>query len=103
MSDCTGVALLVEDEPQIRRFVRAALEAEGWQVHEADTLQRGLIDAGTRKPDLIVLDLGLPDGDGIDFIRDVRGWSRGADHRAVGARRRGRQDRARSTPAPTTT
>jgi two-component system KDP operon response regulator KdpE len=69
------VALLVEDEPQIRRFVRAALEGEGWLVHEAATMQRGLIDAGTRKPDLIVLDLGLPDGDGIDFVTDVRKWS----------------------------
>jgi two-component system KDP operon response regulator KdpE len=69
------VALLVEDEPQIRRFVRSALEEEGWQVHEAATLQRGLIDAGTRKPDLIVLDLGLPDGDGIDFVTDLRKWS----------------------------
>jgi two-component system KDP operon response regulator KdpE len=55
--------------------VRAALEAEGWQVFEADTLQRGLTEAGTRKPDLLVLDLGLPDGDGVDLIRDVRGWS----------------------------
>jgi two-component system, OmpR family, KDP operon response regulator KdpE len=71
----TPVALIVEDEPQIRRFVRSALEAEGWQVHEAGTQQRGLIEAGTRKPDLIVLDLGLPDGDGIALIRDVRGWS----------------------------
>jgi two-component system KDP operon response regulator KdpE len=69
------IALLVEDEPQIRRFVRAALEEEGWQVFEAATLQRGLIDAGTRQPDLIVLDLGLPDGDGIDFIGDLRKWS----------------------------
>ena len=68
-------ALLVEDEPQIRRFVRSALEQEGWQVFESGTLQRGLIDAGTRQPDLIVLDLGLPDGDGIDFIKDVRRWS----------------------------
>jgi two-component system KDP operon response regulator KdpE len=68
-------ALLVEDEPQIRRFVRAALEDEGWQVFESATLQRGLIDAGTRKPDLIVLDLGLPDGDGIDFVLDLRKWS----------------------------
>lgn len=68
-------ALLVEDEPQIRRFVRAALEAEGWQVHESATLQRGLIDAGTRRPDLVVLDLGLPDGDGIDFLGDLRKWS----------------------------
>ncbi len=68
-------ALLVEDEPQIRRFVRSALEEEGWQVNESSTLQRGLIDAGTRQPDLVILDLGLPDGDGIDFIKDVRRWS----------------------------
>ncbi len=68
-------ALLVEDEPQIRRFVRTALEEEGWQVNESSTLQRGLIDAGTRQPDLVILDLGLPDGDGIDFIKDVRRWS----------------------------
>lgn len=69
-------ALVIEDEPQIRRFVRSALVSAGWQVHEAETLQRGLIDAGTRSPDLVVLDLGLPDGDGVDFIRDVRQWSR---------------------------
>lgn len=67
--------VVIEDEPQIRRFVRSALEAEGWQVHEADTAKKGLIEAGTRKPDLLVLDLGLPDGDGLDVIRDVRGWS----------------------------
>jgi two-component system KDP operon response regulator KdpE len=52
-----------------------ALEAEGWQVFEADTAKRGLLDAGTRKPDLLVVDLGLPDGDGLDLIRDVRSWS----------------------------
>jgi two-component system KDP operon response regulator KdpE len=69
------VAILIEDEPQIRRFVRLALEAEGWQVHEADTAKRGLLDAGTRKPDLLVVDLGLPDGNGLDVIRDVRSWS----------------------------
>ncbi|MBC3810190.1 two-component system response regulator KdpE [Undibacterium aquatile] len=68
-------ALLVEDEPQIRRFVRSSLEEGGWQVFESGTLQRGLVDAGTRQPDLIILDLGLPDGDGIDFIKDVRRWS----------------------------
>ncbi|MCH8618278.1 two-component system response regulator KdpE [Undibacterium sp. TS12] len=75
MSEPCNVALLVEDEPQIRRFVRMSLEAEGWQVFTAETMMRGLIDAGTRKPTLIVLDLGLPDGDGLDFIRDVRKWS----------------------------
>ena len=75
MNDTPATALLVEDEPQIRRFVRAALEEEGWQVFESATMQRGLIDAGTRRPDLIVLDLGLPDGDGVDFILDLRKWS----------------------------
>ncbi|MDB5937644.1 MAG: two component transcriptional regulator, winged helix family [Polaromonas sp.] len=71
----TPVVVIIEDEPQIRRFVRSALEAEGWQVFEADTAQKGLSEAGTRKPDLLVLDLGLPDGDGLALIRDVRGWS----------------------------
>jgi two-component system response regulator TctD len=66
------VALVIEDEPQIRRFVREALEAEGWQVHEAATQQRGLIEAGTRKPDLLVLDLGLPDGDGLGWLQRLR-------------------------------
>jgi two-component system KDP operon response regulator KdpE len=69
------VAILIEDERQIRRFVRTALEGEGWVVHEAETMTQGLTDAGTRKPDLIILDLGLPDGDGVDFLRDLRGWS----------------------------
>ena len=69
------IAVIIEDEPQIRRFVRAALEGEGWQVHEADTVKKGLTDAGTRKPDLLVVDLGLPDGDGLELIRDVRSWS----------------------------
>jgi two-component system KDP operon response regulator KdpE len=67
--------LIVEDEKEIRRFVRQALETEGYRVFEAENLQRGLIEAGTRKPDLVILDLGLPDGDGRDFIRAVRGWS----------------------------
>ena len=69
------VALIVEDEASIRRFVRLALQAEGWQVHEAGTVRQGLMDAGTRRPDLVVLDLGLPDGDGLDYLRDLRAWS----------------------------
>ena len=73
--DTPARVLIVEDDPGIRRFVRQALEADGHQVFETDTVKRGLIEAGTRKPDLIVLDLGLPDGDGISLIRDVRGWS----------------------------
>ncbi|AGB79100.1 two-component system response regulator KdpE [Pseudocitrobacter corydidari] len=67
--------LIVEDEQAIRRFLRTALEAEGLRVFDAQTLQRGLLEAATRKPDLVILDLGLPDGDGIDFIRDFRQWS----------------------------
>ena len=67
--------LMIEDEPEIRRFVRMALESEGLEVFEAVTLQRGLIDSATRRPELVVLDLGLPDGDGLDFIREFRGWS----------------------------
>jgi two-component system KDP operon response regulator KdpE len=75
MTHPSPVVILVEDEPQIRRFVRGAMEQEGWQVIEAEGMRRGLIDAGTRQPDLVILDLGLPDGDGIDFIVDLRRWS----------------------------
>lgn len=75
MSEPNPVIVVVEDEANIRRFIRMSLEAEGWQVFEADSLKRGLIEAGTRQPDLVVLDLGLPDGDGVDFIRDLRTWS----------------------------
>ncbi len=75
MTDLPTHILIVEDEADIRRFVRLTLETEGHTVHEAATLQRGLIEAGTRRPDLVVLDLGLPDGDGVDLIRDLRTWS----------------------------
>ena len=75
MSDPIPRVLIVEDEAEIRRFVRLALSAEGYEVFEADRCERGLIEAGTRRPDLVVLDLGLPDSDGVDFIRDLRGWS----------------------------
>ncbi len=67
--------LIVEDETNIRRFIRLALENEGYDVFEADSVRRGLIEAATRRPDLVVLDLGLPDGEGIEFISDVRTWS----------------------------
>ncbi|HQR58042.1 MAG TPA: two-component system response regulator KdpE [Azonexus sp.] len=75
MSAAAPKVLLIEDEKQIRRFVRAALEDDGCQVVEAETMAQGLIEAGSRKPDLLVLDLGLPDGNGVDLIRDLRGWS----------------------------
>ncbi|WP_020204626.1 MULTISPECIES: two-component system response regulator KdpE [Cupriavidus] len=73
--DFSPTVLLVEDEPHIRRFVREALQAEGCAVHEAETLKRGLIDAGTRQPDIVILDLGLPDGDGMTLIREMRTWT----------------------------
>lgn len=75
MTEPTPVVIVVEDEAKIRRFVRMSLESEGCQVFEADSVQRGLIETGTRKPDMVVLDLGLPDGDGMDLIRDLRTWS----------------------------
>ena len=67
--------LIVEDEKQIRRFVRVAVEEEGCQVAEAETMAQGLLAAGTGKPDLLILDHGLPDGNGINLIHDLRGWS----------------------------
>ena len=75
MSTPGSQILIVEDEAHIRRFVRLTLEAEGHTVHEAENYQRGLIEAGTRRPDLVVLDLGLPDGDGVELIRELRQWS----------------------------
>ena len=75
MSEPNLVALLVEDEAQIRRFVRTALEDQGWTVYDAGTVAAGLSEVSTRRPDLVILDLGLPDGDGIGFLRDLRGWS----------------------------
>jgi len=75
MSELHAHILVIEDDPTIRHFVRLTLQTEGHEVHEADTLRRGLIEAGTRRPDLVVLDLGLPDGDGVTFIREFRNWS----------------------------
>lgn len=68
-------AVLIEDDKEIRRFVRAALLAMDCQVWEAATGEQGLVEVGTRQPDILVLDLGLPDRDGMDVIRDVRAWS----------------------------
>lgn len=75
MSTPKPIVLVLEDEREIRQFIGASLESEGWQVFEAVTVKQGLIEAGTRRPDLIIADLGLPDGDGVDFIREVRTWS----------------------------
>lgn len=67
--------LLVEDEREIRRFVRNALEKEGLRVREAARVDEALKEAAAVPPDLVILDLGLPDGDGLSFIRDFRLWS----------------------------
>ena len=67
------VILVVEDEAQMRRFLRTTLRAHDWQVGEAGTLREGLAQAAGRNPDLTLLDLGLPDGDGLDLVRQVRG------------------------------
>jgi two-component system KDP operon response regulator KdpE len=75
MNEIRARVLIVEDEADIRRFVRMALESDGHETFEADCIKRGLIEAGTRRPELVILDLGLPDGDGVDFIRDLRTWS----------------------------
>jgi two-component system KDP operon response regulator KdpE len=67
--------LVIEDEAQILRFVRLALEAADYSVSEASTLNQGMLQAGTNQPDLIILDLNLPDGDGIELVKAVRNWS----------------------------
>jgi two-component system, OmpR family, KDP operon response regulator KdpE len=67
--------LIIEDEADIRRFVSMALEQEGMTTYEATTVRQALIEAASRRPDLVVLDLGLPDTDGKDLIREVRTWS----------------------------
>jgi two-component system, OmpR family, KDP operon response regulator KdpE len=70
------VVLLIEDEPQMRRFLRAALENEAYSLVEAATAREGLAQAAGRNPDIILMDLGLPDGDGIDLTRRIREWAR---------------------------
>jgi two-component system KDP operon response regulator KdpE len=67
--------LLIEDEPEIRRFLRTTLPAHGFRLYEASTGKDGLIEAQARNPDLLLLDLGLPDVDGTDIIREVREWT----------------------------
>ncbi len=69
------VLLVVEDEPGIRRFLRSSLTAHGYRVVESDTGERGATDAGTHKPDLVIVDLALPGIDGIEVIRRIRKWS----------------------------
>jgi two-component system KDP operon response regulator KdpE len=67
--------IAIEDEAQIRRFLRTSLTSEGYQLIEAETGKQGLLEAATRKPDLIILDLGLPDMDGVAVVKELRSWS----------------------------
>jgi len=67
--------LVVDDEPEIRNIIRVLLEAEGYRIAEAATASRAAVAARTEKPDLVLLDLGLPDGDGLAVLRSIRAWS----------------------------
>jgi len=75
VSEPKSVIVAIEDDPQIRRFLRTGLESHGFQIHEADTGKLGLIEAANRKPDLVILDLGLPDMDGVEVVKKLREWS----------------------------
>jgi two-component system KDP operon response regulator KdpE len=75
MSEPKTVIVAIEDDPQIRRFLRTGLESHGFQIHDADTGKLGLTEAANRKPDLVILDLGLPDMDGVEVVKQIREWS----------------------------
>ena len=75
MSDVAPTILVIEDEPQMRRFLKASLESHDYRIVEAVTAREGLAQATGRNPDVILLDLGLPDLDGIELTRRLREWS----------------------------
>ncbi len=75
MAQDSGLILLIEDEPQMRRFLRITLQSHGYRLVEAAAGQEGLMEAATRNPDIVLLDLGLPDLDGIEVVRRLREWS----------------------------
>ncbi|PYN34070.1 MAG: DNA-binding response regulator [Candidatus Rokuibacteriota bacterium] len=69
------VVVVIEDEPQIRKFLRATLEGQGYRLFEATTGADGVVEVSSRQPDVVIIDLGLPDMDGLDVIRRVREWT----------------------------
>src|SRR6266404_8989409 len=69
------VAVIIDDEVQIRRLLRLVLEGENYKVHETETGHLGLMEIATRKPDVVLLDLGLPDLDGLQVLKRLREWS----------------------------
>jgi two-component system KDP operon response regulator KdpE len=75
MSKPAPIIVAVEDDPQIRRFLRTGLESHGFQIHEAETGAKGIAEAANRRPDLVILDLGLPDMDGVEVVKKIREWS----------------------------
>jgi len=75
MSEPAPVVVAVEDDPQIRRFLRTGLESHGFDVHEAETGAAGIAEAANRRPDIVILDLGLPDMDGVEVVKKIREWS----------------------------
>ncbi|UZR28876.1 response regulator [Methylococcus mesophilus] len=75
MSGPNPVIVVIEDDPQMRRFLRTSLRSHGFQVFEADTGGRGIIEAGLRKPEVVILDLGLPDMDGVEVVKALREWT----------------------------
>ena len=76
MADDNGLILLIEDEPQMRRFLRITLQGHGYRLVEAWTGEEGQREATTRNPDIVLLDLGLPDMDGIEVTKKFREWSK---------------------------
>ena len=76
MTESQPTILVIEDEEPIRKFLRVSLTANGYRLVESSTGKDGLLQAATSQPDLIILDLGLPDMDGIDLTRQIREWSK---------------------------
>jgi two-component system, OmpR family, KDP operon response regulator KdpE len=75
MTKTDPVIIVIEDDLSIRRFLHTGLSSQGFSVFEAETGMQGIVEVNTRKPDLLILDLGLPDMDGVDVIKAIRGWS----------------------------